>query len=101
MLNVECECGELDPRSAFSLQPSASLMNLAQRCAAIRLLLMDVDGVLTDGGVILDNQGVESKCFNIRDGLGIRLWQDAGGKAGIVTGRSSQVVKLRARELDL
>jgi YrbI family 3-deoxy-D-manno-octulosonate 8-phosphate phosphatase len=62
---------------------------------------MDVDGVLTDGGVILDNQGVESKCFNIRDGLGIRLWQDAGGKAGIVTGRSSQVVKLRAAELDL
>jgi YrbI family 3-deoxy-D-manno-octulosonate 8-phosphate phosphatase len=76
-------------------------MNLAQRCSAIRLLLMDVDGVLTDGGVILDNQGVESKCFNIRDGLGIRLWQDAGGKAGIITGRSSQVVKLRAAELDL
>ena len=76
-------------------------MHLAQRCSAIRLLLMDVDGVLTDGGVILDNQGVESKCFNIRDGLGIRLWQDAGGKAGIVTGRSSQVVKLRAAELDL
>jgi YrbI family 3-deoxy-D-manno-octulosonate 8-phosphate phosphatase len=62
---------------------------------------MDVDGVLTDGGVILDNQGVESKCFNIRDGLGIRLWQDAAGKAGIITGRSSQVVKLRAAELDL
>src|SRR4051812_32954768 len=99
MLNAEC--GKLDPCSAFSLQPSAFLMNLAQRCAAIRLLLMDVDGVLTDGGVILDNQGVESKCFNIRDGLGIRLWQDAGGKAGIVTGRSSQVVKLRASELDL
>jgi YrbI family 3-deoxy-D-manno-octulosonate 8-phosphate phosphatase len=76
-------------------------MNLAQRCSSIRLLLMDVDGVLTDGGVILDNQGVESKCFNIRDGLGIRLWQDASGKAGIVTGRSSQVVKLRAAELDL
>jgi 3-deoxy-D-manno-octulosonate 8-phosphate phosphatase (KDO 8-P phosphatase) len=76
-------------------------MNLAQRCSAIRLLLMDVDGVLTDGGVILDNQGVESKCFNIRDGFGIRLWREAGGKAGIVTGRSSQVVKLRGGELDL
>ena len=44
-------------------------MKLAERCAAIRLLLTDVDGVLTDGGVMLDNQGVESKCFNIRDGL--------------------------------
>ncbi len=76
-------------------------MKLAQRCAAIRLLLTDVDGVLTDGGVILDNQGVESKCFSIRDGLAIRLWQLSGGQAGLVTGRSSQVVKLRAAELDM
>lgn len=75
-------------------------MKLAQRCAAIRLLLTDVDGVLTDGGVILDNAGVETKCFNIRDGLAIRLWQQAGGKSGIVTGRSSQIVKLRAAELE-
>jgi YrbI family 3-deoxy-D-manno-octulosonate 8-phosphate phosphatase len=76
-------------------------MKLAERCAAIRLLLTDVDGVLTDGGVILDNQGIESKCFNIRDGLAMRLWQQAGGRAGIITSRSSQVVKLRAAELDL
>jgi YrbI family 3-deoxy-D-manno-octulosonate 8-phosphate phosphatase len=76
-------------------------LKLAERCAAIRLLLTDVDGVLTDGGVLLDNQGVESKCFNIRDGLAVRLWQHAGGHAGIVTGRSSHVVKLRAAELDL
>jgi 3-deoxy-D-manno-octulosonate 8-phosphate phosphatase (KDO 8-P phosphatase) len=76
-------------------------MKLAQRCSAIRLLLTDVDGVLTDGGVILDNQGIESKCFNIRDGLAVRLWQHAGGQAGLVTGRSSQVVKLRAAELDM
>jgi 3-deoxy-D-manno-octulosonate 8-phosphate phosphatase (KDO 8-P phosphatase) len=76
-------------------------MKLAERCAAIELLLTDVDGVLTDGGVIIDNQGVESKCFNIRDGLGIRLWQNSGGLAGIVTGRSSQIVKLRAAELDM
>ena len=76
-------------------------MKLAERCAAIRLLLTDVDGVLTDGGVILDNQGIESKCFNIRDGLALRLWQQTGGRAGIITSRSSQVVKLRAAELDL
>ena len=76
-------------------------MKLAERCAAIELLLTDVDGVLTDGGVIIDNQGVESKCFNIRDGLGVRLWQNSGGLAGIVTGRSSQIVKLRATELDM
>jgi 3-deoxy-D-manno-octulosonate 8-phosphate phosphatase (KDO 8-P phosphatase) len=76
-------------------------MKLAERCAAIRLLLTDVDGVLTDGGVLIDNQGVESKCFNIRDGLAVRLWQLAGGQSGIVTGRSSQIVKLRAAELDM
>jgi YrbI family 3-deoxy-D-manno-octulosonate 8-phosphate phosphatase len=76
-------------------------MKLTDRCAAIRLLLTDVDGVLTDGGVWLDNQGVESKCFNIHDGLAIRLWQQSGGQCGIITGRSSQVVKLRAVELDL
>jgi 3-deoxy-D-manno-octulosonate 8-phosphate phosphatase (KDO 8-P phosphatase) len=87
--------------SYFLLRPSNVLMKLAERCAGIRLLLTDVDGVLTDGGVILDNQGVESKCFNIRDGQAVRLWQHAGGLTGIVTSRSSQAVKLRAGELDL
>lgn len=76
-------------------------MKLSHRCAAIRLLLTDVDGVLTDGGVIFDNQGVESKCFNIRDGLAVRLWQQSGGAAGLVTGRSSRIVELRAAELDM
>jgi YrbI family 3-deoxy-D-manno-octulosonate 8-phosphate phosphatase len=76
-------------------------MKVAQRCQTIELLLCDVDGVLTDGRVILDNQGIESKQFHIRDGLGIRLWQRAGGKFGLITGRSSNVVKLRAVELDI
>lgn len=76
-------------------------MRLAEKCAQVQLLLTDVDGVLTDGGVILSNEGVESKEFHIRDGQGIRLWQQAGGRFGIVTGRSSQVVKLRAAELDI
>lgn len=76
-------------------------MTLAEKCATIKLILTDVDGVLTDGRVIFDNQGVESKQFNIRDGQGMRLWQQSGGQLGIVTGRSSQVVKLRAAELDI
>ena len=74
---------------------------LAEKCELIRLILTDVDGVLTDGQVIIDNRGVESKQFHIRDGQGIRLWQQGGGRWGIVTGRSSQVVKLRAAELDI
>ncbi|PQO31285.1 phenylphosphate carboxylase subunit delta [Blastopirellula marina] len=76
-------------------------MNLEQRCQAVELLLTDVDGVLTDGGVILNNEGVESKQFHIRDGLGFKLWRQAGFKCGVITGRNSQVVRLRAQELNL
>ena len=74
---------------------------LERRLARVQLLLLDVDGVLTDGGVTWNNQGIESKTFSIRDGLGIKLWQQAGGQTGIVTGRSSHVVQLRAAELGI
>lgn len=74
-------------------------MKLEQRAEAIELILSDVDGVLTNGGIYFDNQGIESKQFHIRDGLGIRLWQHAGYKFGLVTGRSSHIVKMRAAEL--
>ena len=66
------------------------------RFAAVRLLAMDVDGVLTDGGIWYDNQGVELKGFHIRDGLGIKLWQRAGHKFGVLTARTSHIVKVRA-----
>jgi len=67
----------------------------------IVLILSDVDGVLTDGGIEYDNQGIESKKFHARDGLGISLWQRAGNRFGIVTARSSQIVKTRAAELGI
>lgn len=76
-------------------------MNLEERCQAIELILSDVDGVLTDGGVVFDNQGIETKRFFIRDGLGVRLWQDAGYRFGLLTMRSSHVVKVRAQELGI
>jgi 3-deoxy-D-manno-octulosonate 8-phosphate phosphatase (KDO 8-P phosphatase) len=76
-------------------------MDIETRCHAIELILADVDGVLTDGRVVLNNQGIETKAFHIRDGLGIRLWQKVGYRFGIVTARSSQVVKMRAAELDV
>ena len=66
---------------------------------AVRLILSDVDGVLTNGGIYFDNQGIESKQFHIRDGLGIRMWQKAGHRFGIITGRSSHIVQVRASEL--
>ena len=76
-------------------------MNLEERCQPISLLLSDVDGVLTDGRVILDNQGIESKAFHIRDGLGIKLWQKAGCQFGMLTLRSTQSLKVRAAELGI
>nr|WP_320116402.1 HAD-IIIA family hydrolase [uncultured Desulfuromonas sp.] len=67
----------------------------------IRLLLLDVDGVLTDGRIIYDNNAVESKAFHVRDGHGLKLLQRAGIKVGIITGRSSEVVSHRAAELGI
>jgi YrbI family 3-deoxy-D-manno-octulosonate 8-phosphate phosphatase len=75
--------------------------DIDRRLARVQLLLLDVDGVLTDGGVTWNNDGVEQKTFNIRDGLGLRLWQRAGCRAGIVTGRSSRIVQVRAEELGI
>lgn len=74
-------------------------MDMKERCQPIELILCDVDGVMTDGGLWYDDQGRELKCFHIRDGLGIRLWQRAGFRFGILTARTSHIVKLRASEL--
>jgi YrbI family 3-deoxy-D-manno-octulosonate 8-phosphate phosphatase len=76
-------------------------MNLSERCRPIELILSDVDGVLTDGGVIFDNKGIEIKRFHIRDGSGIKLWQRAGGRVGLITGRTSHIVEIRAAELGI
>lgn len=73
----------------------------SERAKPIRLILSDVDGVLTDGSIILDNQGIESKVFHVRDGLAIKLWQKAGFAFAILTARNSQIVKLRAQELNI
>ncbi len=76
-------------------------MTLTDRCKKIEMILSDVDGVMTDGRLIFDNQGIETKQFHVRDGFGVRLWRRAGHKFGIITARSSHIVKLRATELEL
>ena len=76
-------------------------MDLEHRCRPIRLILCDVDGVLTDGGIVFDNQGIESKRFHVRDGMGIRLWQKASCRFGLITHRSSNIVKMRVAELGI
>lgn len=82
---------------------SAAPDPFAQRARALRLLALDVDGVLTDGGIYLGaterGDRVELKRFEITDGLGVRLLQDAGIQVAIVTGRESDAVRLRAEEL--
>lgn len=76
-------------------------MKIEQLCHNIELVLADVDGVLTPGEIVFNNQGIETKQFHIRDGMGIRLWQRAGYKFGVITGRSSHIVKIRAAELNV
>ena len=67
----------------------------------IRLLLLDVDGVLTDGSIVYGNSGTELKAFNIKDGFGIRLLREAGVEVGIITARRSEAVERRAQDLKL
>lgn len=76
-------------------------MKLGTLCQNIRFVLSDVDGVLTDGGIVFDNQGIESKRFFVRDGLGIALWHRAGYQYGLLTARTSHIVKVRADELGI
>ncbi len=76
-------------------------MSIDSQCKRIELLLSDVDGVLTDGRLAFDNQGIETKRFSIRDGLGIKLWQQSGRKFGIITARTSHIVSVRAAELGI
>ena len=67
----------------------------------MKFLLLDVDGVMTDGMIYLDGEGRETKAFNIYDGSGIHMVRKAGVEVGIITGRESRVVAHRARELGI
>jgi 3-deoxy-D-manno-octulosonate 8-phosphate phosphatase (KDO 8-P phosphatase) len=72
-----------------------------RRAAQIKLLILDVDGVLTNGGLLFDDNGRESKVFHAHDGYGIRLAQKGGIEVALLTGRSSQVVAHRAEDLGI
>lgn len=73
---------------------------MKEKARKIKWLLLDVDGVMTDGGIILSG-GLEIKRFHVQDGLGINLAQRAGLRVGILTGRESEAVARRARELEI
>lgn len=77
------------------------MSSIQDRAAAARLLALDVDGVLTDGRIYYGNSGEELKAFDIKDGLGIKLLRESGVKVAIITGRQSEIVARRARELGI
>src|SRR4051812_15203118 len=74
-------------------------MSLTKLCANVELILSDVDGVMTDGGIQLLDDGTQFVKFHIRDGMGIRLWREAGKRFGIVTGRKLDSIRKRAEDL--
>ncbi len=79
-------------------EPDTAVIAAAQK---IKLLLLDVDGVLTDGRLYYGNNGEELKAFDIQDGLGIKLLQKGGVQVGIITGRVSTLLQRRADELGI
>ncbi len=77
------------------------MQDVFARAAKIKLVLFDVDGVLTDGRLILDDRGVEYKAFYSRDGHGMKMLQETGVLIGIITGRTSDVVRHRMESLGI
>ena len=74
---------------------------LTQKAKGIKLFVLDVDGVLTDGQIIINDEGVESKNFNVRDGMALSIARKKGFKIAIISGRYSKVVEHRASELGI
>ena len=74
---------------------------LQERAAKIRMLVLDVDGVLTDGKLYFDHAGNEMKAFNTRDGLGMKALQRCGIEVAVITGRKSEAVTQRMTQLDV
>ena len=87
--------------SGHGCATSSSRAELAERCEPIELLIVDVDGVLTDGVIAVDDRGAETKHFHVRDGLAFALWHRAGKRSAILSGRRAAAVERRAAELKI
>ena len=72
-----------------------------ERMKRVRMLILDVDGVLTNGQIFFGNEGELFKQFNVQDGMGISLFRQAGHKVAVITGRTSDIVRLRSAELKI
>lgn len=75
--------------------------NIQELAKTIQLLVLDVDGVMTDNKLFFSNSGEEMKAFNTQDGLGLKLLQDSGVRVAIITGRESEIVSRRASNLGI
>ncbi|MBI2105131.1 MAG: HAD hydrolase family protein [Candidatus Omnitrophica bacterium] len=79
--------------------PLALPQDVLQRAARVSLLVLDVDGVLTDGRIVYADYGDELKFFDVQDGAGLVFWNRVGLRSAIITSRSSRLLKRRAKEL--
>lgn len=77
------------------------MQDVIQKAQRIKLVVFDVDGVLTDGGLFIDNEGREHKIFNSRDGHGMKMLQQSGVELAVITGRSSESVAHRMAGLGI
>jgi 3-deoxy-D-manno-octulosonate 8-phosphate phosphatase (KDO 8-P phosphatase) len=78
-----------------------SLALVMEKAKKLKLLILDVDGVLTDGRLFFDNEGTEYKCFHARDGHGIKLLRQTGVEVAVISGRNSNSVALRMKSLGI
>jgi 3-deoxy-D-manno-octulosonate 8-phosphate phosphatase (KDO 8-P phosphatase) len=74
---------------------------LRARAARVELLVLDVDGTLTDGSLFYSDSGHDTKAFHVRDGFGLKAWTTVGRRAAVISGRSSPATQRRAEELGL
>ena len=74
---------------------------LHSKARAIKLVAFDIDGIMTDGRLYFTSLGDEIKAFNVKDGLGLKLLRDSGVEVAIITGRTSELVNRRARDLKI
>jgi 3-deoxy-D-manno-octulosonate 8-phosphate phosphatase (KDO 8-P phosphatase) len=86
---------------ASEANQDAQRLTALTKASSIRLLLLDVDGVLTDGSIFYSHDGMETKGFNTQDGFGLRLLLETGIETGVITARTSEAVARRAQDLKM
>ncbi len=98
---VRQQLEECSRKGFHILSPEIRVLTAFDRIPLIDFLILDVDGTLTDGKITFNSEGEEFKSFHVHDGMGIKLWQQAGKEIAIITARRSKIVEHRAKELGI